>query len=84
MTNYNGRPLKWEPTNSNVYFDIPGGGSGRIFIPVRDEETAFAAFHKNWPAIADLAASRYKDGDLDNGQVALDIVSFDPSFLPDR
>jgi hypothetical protein len=27
MTTYSGRPPKWEHTDCNVYFDIPGGGT---------------------------------------------------------
>lgn len=81
MTQYAGRPPKWEPTDCNLYFDIPGGGSGRIRIPARDEVTALAAFHNSWPQIASAAASRYAQGEVDNGQVSLEIALFDPAFL---
>jgi hypothetical protein len=76
MTRYNGRPPKWEPIYSSLYFDVPGGASGRIHIPARDEGTALAAFHSKWPAIADVAADRAKRGDLVNGEVALEITMF--------
>jgi len=59
---YSGRPPKWEPTDLNVYFDIPGGGSGSIRVPARDETTALAAFHRNWPQIAQAAGARYESG----------------------
>jgi len=36
----------------DTYKIIPGGGSGRIRVPARDEATALAAFHRNWPQIA--------------------------------
>ena len=81
MTTYSGRPPKWEHTDCHVYFDIPGGGSGRIRIPVRDEAAALAPFHNHWPQIAALAMSRHANGELDNGQVSLDIAWFDPAFI---
>jgi hypothetical protein len=81
MTQYTGRQPKWEHTDCHVYFDIPGGGSGRIRVPARDEATALAAFHKNWTQIADQATWRYQRGELDNGQVSLDIALFDPSSV---
>jgi hypothetical protein len=78
---YTGRPPKWEPTDLNVYFDIPGGGSGSIRVPARDEATALAAFHRNWPQIAQVAGARYESGQLANGLVTLEIALFDLSFV---
>jgi hypothetical protein len=75
MTGYTGRPPKYH-TDCNVYFDVPDGGSGRIYIPAHDEATALAIFHLKWTAIGQEAAARYKRGDLENGEVVLDIAAF--------
>jgi hypothetical protein len=76
MTPYNGRPPKWEPYDQNVYFDVPGGQSGRIRIPAQDEGSALAAFHAKWPAIVEVATDRAVRDDLVNGEVVLDIAMF--------
>lgn len=77
---YSGKPPKYEPTDQNVYFDIPGGGSGRIRIPAQDSTTALATFQKHWPQIGAEAVRRYASGELVNGEAVLDIYLFDPSF----
>jgi hypothetical protein len=81
MTRYSGLPPKWEPSDLNIYFDIPGGGAGCIRTPARNEATALAAFHKNWSQIAKEAAARYADGKADNGLVSLEMALFDSSFV---
>jgi hypothetical protein len=76
MTSYTGRPATWEHTDCHVYFDVPGGVSGRIHIPARDAATALATFYSKWADIAELATARRDSGDLQNGEVVLDIAMF--------
>jgi hypothetical protein len=76
MTAYTGRPAIWEPIDCHVYFDVPGGVSGRIRIPARDASTALATFQSKWGDIAELATMRRDSGDLQNGEVVLNIATF--------
>jgi hypothetical protein len=76
MTGYTGRPAKWEPTDSYIYFDVPGGCSGRIHVPARDEASAMAIFYSKWAQIAEVATARCQRGELENGEVVLDILMF--------
>jgi hypothetical protein len=80
-TQYSGRPPKWEHHDQNVYFEIPGGGSGRIRIPVQDAATALTTFHTHWPEIEAEAVRRHASGEVVNGEVVMDVYLFDPSFL---
>jgi hypothetical protein len=74
MTTYTGKPPRWDHADCYVRFDIPDGGSGRAFIPARDEATALTTFHNNWAGIAELAKSRYEQHHLVNGEVVIDVV----------
>jgi hypothetical protein len=63
ITGCTGCPPTWESSNCRVDFDIPGGGSARIYIPASDEQTALATFHAKWPTIAEAAIARHQRAD---------------------